>query len=119
MANRLGGVLNIIAGGVALEVRGAVTLRTGSGVRTAVVGQTGTHGYTEEPSTPGVSVEVSHRADFDLAALKANDDMTLQIDLQDGSSYALANAWLANDPQVNLIDAGTTLEFDGLKLEKL
>lgn len=120
MSNRLGGVLNIIAGGLALSVRGTCTLRHGLPTRTGVVGQTGgVHGYTEEPMVPGVDVEVTSNADFSLTTLHGQDDMTVQIDLKDGRSFVLQNAWYRAEGggETDLITAGMTLNFDGKKLE--
>ena len=91
--NRIGGVLSFMLDGVQYQARGNFTVTGMTLKRTPVAGQDGMHGYIEEPIAPEIKGDISIGNLLSLETLEGLNDVTAQVNLANGRSYVLTQAW--------------------------
>ncbi len=83
--------------------------------RNPIMGDTGMHGFTEEPITPFVECTVSDNSDqmlTDLAEVAGDGTVIFQA-APSGKIYTLVNAYCVNDFEVTAGEGETTVRFEG------
>lgn len=118
-SNRIGGVLAILVDGVQYEARGNFQVTGMTVKRTGVAGQDGVHGFIEEPIVPSIKGDWSIGNQLSLVALEAITDATAQINLANGMSYILTDAWTVAAFVLDAHDGKLMVELEGLTLQEM
>jgi len=118
-ANRIGGVLSLRVDGVTYEARGSFQVTPSRVKRTGVAGQDAVHGYIEEPVVPQIKGDVSIGNLLSFEELEAIDEATVQVDLANGRSYVLTQAWLTAGFVIDAHDGKSELTFEGFTCQEL
>lgn len=96
-SRRVGGLIQVSANGVLYDAKGNFSYNLGRPKRTAVVGSTGVHGFSEEAQPAFVEGEITDRSTLDLAALADLEDATITLTLANAKVIVLREAWFAGD----------------------
>lgn len=116
--NRLSGVLYVRIDGVQYNLQGNWTYNLGSPKREPKIGPNGVQGYKEMPQVAFAEGEITDAGDLDLAALQALEDSTVTLELANGKTVTIANAWYAADGNVGTDEANIQVRFEGLSAEE-
>lgn len=101
MAQRVGGIIRVKVDGVELRAKGDFTWNTGAPKRDAVIGAGSVHGYKEAPQVAFIEGVVTDGQDLDVDALTQGTDLTVLLELANGKSVVLRQAWFAGDAEGN------------------
>ena len=118
-ANRRSGTLFVKIDGVQRDAQGAWTYNLGSPKREALIGPDRVQGYKEMPQVPFIEGEVTDQSDLDVAELQALEDSTITLELANGKSVVLRNAWYAADGNIGTEQANVQVRFEGLSAEEV
>lgn len=97
MANRVGGIIRVTVDGVEVRAKGDFTYNLGIAKREAVIGAGSVHGFKETPQASFIEGAVTDTADLDLAALMRVTNSTIILELANGKSVVLRQAYFAAD----------------------
>lgn len=111
---RIGGTVFLKRNGQLLKVKPGATYSLGKPMREAVLGADAIHGYSEKPQTPYIEATISDGPDVDLEALQAADDDTITLELINGKTVVLRNAWAAGQWTVNTDTGEISARWEGL-----
>ncbi len=117
-AHRRAGLLYVRIDGTQYDARGNWTYNVGAPKREAIVGADGVHGYREMPQTPYIEGEVTDSRTLDLDALVRLEDVTVTLELANGKTVVLRNAWYAADGTVGTEQGNVQIRFEGLSAEE-
>lgn len=110
--NRRAGVILLKVGGVQLDAKGNFTYNLGAPKREAIIGADGVHGYKETPQVPFIEGEITDRRDLSLADLAAIDGETVTLELNNGKTVVLSQAWYAGEGTGNTEEANIAIRFE-------
>jgi len=119
MSNRRSGIMYLKVNGEAFDAKGNFTYNSGKPKREAIVGNASVHGYKETPQTPYIEGEITDRGNLDVDNLKMIDDATVTLELANGKTFLLRNAWYAGDGDVGTEEANIGIRFEGLSGEEI
>jgi len=120
MANRrVGGILFIKKDGEQLQAKGAFTYNLGVPEREAVVGSDGVHGFSEMPRVPFIEGAITDSDELDLATLLRTRDSTVTIELANGKTVVLREAWFAGESSPNTETGEIPVRFEGIEGEEV
>ena len=105
--------------GVQRDAVGDFTYNPGVPKREAVIGPDRVHGYKEMPMIAFIEGEIRDERDLDLVALQNLVDATVSVELANGKTFFLRNAWYAADGDVGSEEANVQVRFEGLSGEEL
>lgn len=117
--NRIGGVLSLRVDGKQYEARGNFQVTPGKVKRTGVAGQDGVHGYIEEPIVPSIKGDISIGNQLSLEALEAITDATVQVQLANGRTYVLTDAWTTAAFSIDAHDGKVEVTFEGFDCQEI
>lgn len=117
MAARIGGKLFISSNGVRLAAKGEWTVNPGVDKRDAVVGADQVHGYMEKPQVPSFEGAVTVMPDLDVKALLNTKDATITLELANGKTPVLREAWYAGEGTFKTDEGELAVLFQGLSME--
>lgn len=107
------------ADGVQYDAKGSYNYNLGADKREAMVGADGVHGYKAMPQVPFIEGEITDAKDLDLAAFINLDGVTITLELANGKSILLRDAWYAADGNVGTEDANIQVRFEGMSGEEI
>lgn len=116
--NRRAGTIYFKVDGAQYDAKGSFTYNLGSPKRETILGADRVHGYKEMPQAPFIEGEITDRGDLDVAALQAVDDATVTLELANGKTIILRNAWYAADGDIGTEDANIQVRFEGHQAEE-
>lgn len=116
---RKGGTIQLQVDGVLQEARGSFTYNLGRPKREALIGSDAVHGYTEKPQVAFIEGEITDRDSLDVAALAEMDNVTVTLQLANGKTVMLRNAWYAADGDVGTEEGNVQLRFEGKSAEEV
>jgi hypothetical protein len=117
--NRIGGLLAIMVDGKQYEARGNFQITGMTQKRTGVAGQDGVHGFIAEPIVPSIKGDWSIGNQLSLVALEALTDVTAQVNLANGMSYILTDAWTVSAFVIDAHDGKVMVELEGMTLQEM
>ena len=94
--NRISGIIYFKVNGEQIRAAGSFSFGLGKHQREAVVGHDGVHGFKEIPTIPFIEGETTFDVDLDLDRLAEMDDVTVTLELSNGKTVVLRNAWFVN-----------------------
>jgi hypothetical protein len=118
-SQRIGGVLAIYLDGVQYEARGNFNITGVTVKRTGVAGQDGVHGFIEEPIVPSIKGDWSIGNQLSLVNLEAITDATAQVNLANGMSYILTDAWTVAAFVIDAHDGKVMIELEGMSMQEM
>jgi len=116
---RVGGIIFVKYNGVQLKAKGSWEYNIGQGMREAVVGSDGVHGYKELPQVPFISGTATDDADLNLKTLLNISDATVQLELFNGKIVVLEQAFFAGEGTASTEEGEIAVRFEGLNAEEV
>lgn len=116
---RVGGIIEVKVDGGIQSAKGNWTYNLGNPKREAVVGSDAVHGYKEMPQAPYIEGSITDRQDLDLKALQTVKDTTVTLNLANGKTIVLRNAWFAGDGNVSTEEGEIEARFEGMGAEEI
>lgn len=113
MAKRVAGIAYIKVDGEQLEVEGSVECPLSSLKRETVMGLAGVAGYKETAVKPYVKLSAIVVPGFPLKKLQEATDMTITVELANGTVYTLSGAFVEGEPGIKGDEGTVELEFGG------
>lgn len=110
--NRRAGKIFVKVDGVLQDAKGAFSYGLGHDKRDAIIGSDGVHGYKETPQVPYIEGAITDRADLDLEKLAKQDNVTITLELVNGKTIVLANAWFAGEATVGTEEAEISVRWE-------
>lgn len=110
--NRRAGRIYLKIDGVLHDAKGSFSYNIGQDKRDGIVGADGIHGYKETPQIPFIEGAVTDRGDLDLEALAKQDNVTVTLELVNGKTIVLANAWFAGEATVTTDEAEIAVRWE-------
>ena len=117
--NRRGGIISIKKNGEILDAKGNFTYNKGSVKRDAVVGHDRVHGYKELPQVPFIEGEVTDSNGLSLEDFTNTVDATITLDLANGKTFVLRDAWYASEGNVQTEEGNIAVRFEGMDGEEI
>ncbi|NDV11675.1 phage tail tube protein [Crenobacter caeni] len=114
MGKKAAGTCYIKVDGDQLAVAGGVEVPLTAVEREAINTSAGVF-YSEKDLTPYVKLEAVIPKDFPREKITQSDDMTITVELANGSVYVLSGAFLINPAALKGDDGKAELEFNGEK----
>ena len=117
--NRIAGVAFLKVDGEQFAIRGKFKYVVNTVKRETLVGQDGVHGYKEMPVEPYISGDVSDHPGTRVKRLEDITDATITLELANGKTIMLRNAWWADTSEVDTEEGSYPVKFCGLSGEEL
>lgn len=118
-ARAAGGIIVVRANGVQLRAKGDWTYNDGTPMREAVVGSDSVHGFKEAPRVAFIQGAITDVGDVDVRALKRMTGATITLDLANGKTFVLSDAWFAGEGDVSTGEGEIAVRFEGVSGEEL
>lgn len=119
MSNRRAGVLYVKVDGTQYDAKGEFTYNPGAPKRDAIVGPDQVHGFKELPKVPFIEGAITDASDLDVKAFMNIDNATLTLNLANGKTFILREAWYCADGDVTSEEAEIQLRFEGKSAEEI
>lgn len=121
MANsRIGGLIFLKVDGQLLKAKGSFTYNLGLPKREAVMDAGGgVAGYKESPQVPFIEGAITDYAELDLGALLKTKDATVTLDLANGKTIVLRDAYFASEGDATSEEGEVAIRFEGFSAEEV
>ena len=119
MSNRRAGVLFVKLDGIQYDAKGEFTYNLGAPKRDAIVGPDQIHGFKELPKVPFIEGAITDVSSLDVKAFQNIDDATVTLNLANGKTIVLQQAWYCADGDVTTEEAEIQLRFEGKFAEEI
>lgn len=117
--NRIAGVAYVKYDGRQLPVRGSWEVNFNKLKREGISGQDRVHGYKEMPGVPSIKGDVSTTKDVSLVSLLGITDATVTLELANGKTYVLRNAWTADEYTIQTEEGKLAVKFEGMDIDEI
>ena len=114
-----GGTAFLTVDGRQYDLRGNWTVSTDAFEREGIAGQDTVHGFLERPRVPFMSGDITDGEGLSLVELQNIRNATVTLQLNNGKSYVLRNAWTAEARELNTNDAQMSVRFEGMRGEEI
>lgn len=94
------------------DAKGDYTYNLGKPKRDAIIGADGVHGYKETPQVPSIEGAITDAPNLSLADLTTVDDATVTLELANGKTIVLNNAWYAGEGSVTTGESEIAVRFE-------
>ncbi len=101
------------------DLRGNCRVNMAAFQREGVVGLDRVHGFKQTPVIPYIEVELSDQPTLSLANLMGVSVGTVTVELINGKTYVLREAYCATAVELNVDDGMFQIRFEGAKGEEL
>lgn len=115
---RRAGILTFKVSGTQHDAKGNFTYGLGGPKKEGIAGADRVHGFKETVQIPFIEGEITDRSELDLKALFDLEDETVTLELANGKTVLLRNAWFAGDRQASTEEAAIPVRFEGLSAEE-
>lgn len=90
----------------------------GGSTRAAVVADTGTVGFTEEPSTPNLKFKLPVNSGLSIKQINDLTDVDVTVISDSGQAYLFREAWRTGNP-VEMSDGMIDVEMEAITAEEI
>lgn len=111
---RVGGIVRLTIDGLVVPVKDSVTWNLGRSKREAVIGADFAHGYKEMPQIGFLECELTNTQDISVEEIIGKVDATCVLELPNGDSFTLRNAWYAADGDNQTEEGNVQCRFEGM-----
>ncbi len=119
MTVAIAGTAYVRVDGTQYDLRGNCKVNIAPFTREGIVGLDRVHGYSQKPALPYFEMELSDSATVSLETLHNITSATITLELINGKTYALREAWCANNPELAIDDGMFTIRFEGKSGEEI
>ncbi len=105
--------------GVQENAKGNFSYNLGKAKREALVGADKVHGYKETPQVAFIEGEITDRSDLDLGKLVELTGTSITLELANGKTFLLRDAWFAGEGTVTTDEATIAVRYEGLSGEEV
>ena len=120
MANNMrGGIAYLQIDGELYEIKGNWTYNLGQPKRTAIVGTSDVHGFSEKPQPGVLEGKITDSAGLSLTRLMSIRDATITLALANGKTAVFRSAWWAGDGNVTTDEGEIDARFESRRAEEL
>ncbi len=117
--NRIGGTIFLTIDGVQYAARGNWSVSPSSVKRDGIAGQDYVHGYTEKPIVPGAKGDLSTVPGLSVENLQNITNSTVVLQLANGKTYSLAQAWTAAAFEIDTTEGKLGVEFGCITCDEI
>lgn len=110
--NRRAGRVYLKIDGTQYDAKGEFTYNLGNDLREAIIGADGVHGYKETPQVAFIEGAFTDRSDIDVDTLQQADNITVTLELVNGKTIVLSNAWFAGEGSITTGEAEISVRFE-------
>ncbi|MDR1946638.1 MAG: phage tail tube protein [Desulfovibrio sp.] len=110
--NRRAGRVFLKVDGAQYDAKGTFSYNIGQDKRDGIIGADGIHGYKETPQIPYIEGALTDRNELDLEALALADGVTVTLELVNGKTIVLSNAWFAGEGTVTTDEAEIAVRWE-------
>lgn len=119
MADRVGGIITFKVDGTQYPAKGNFTYNLGTPKRESVMGADGFHGFKETPQIAFIEGEITDTYGTDLATITKLKNATVLLDLPNGKSIVLREAFFAGDGNGETEEGKIAVRFEGASAEEV
>jgi hypothetical protein len=120
MANqRRGGIIQLKVNGEVTDAKGNFTYNPGKPKREAVMGADRMHGFKETPQVAFIEGAITDRGTLDLAALATGSGLTITLELANGKTFVLRDAWFAGEGSATTEEGEISVRWEGANGEEI
>lgn len=119
MSNRRAGLLFVKVDGTQRDAKGEFTYRINPTKRDTILGPDKVHGFKELPQVNFIEGAITDKSDLDLVAFQQIDDATVTLQLANGKTIVLYNAWYCADGDVTTEEAEIQVRFEAERGEEI
>lgn len=116
---RVGGIIQVKVNGELYQAKGAFDYDLGIPKKEGVVGMDRVHGYKETPQIPYIEGTITDSPDMSFEALAKVTDATVTLDLANGKTIVLRQAWWASNSKGNSEEGEIEARFEGMSAEEV
>ena len=117
--NRRAGTIYFKIDGTQHDAKGSFTYNLGAPKREAIVGSDKVHGYKETIQAPYIEGAITDRASLDVAALLVLDGVTVTLEISNGKTIVLRDAWFAGEGNITTEEGEIAVRFEGKSAEEV
>jgi uncharacterized Fe-S center protein len=110
--NRRAGIIYLRVDGELQEAKGSFSYNLGNPKRDAIIGSDGVHGYKETVQVAFIEGAVTDAQTLNLGALTQLDGVTVHLELNNGKTIVLSNAWFAGEGTPSTEEAEIPIRFE-------
>ena len=110
--NRKGGIVYVRVGGELLDGKGSWTYGLGLPKQEGFLGTARAAGYKTVPQIAFIEGALTDANDFDLAKFQAVDGETVTLELANGKSIVLSDAWYAGEGTGSTEEGEISVRFE-------
>jgi hypothetical protein len=119
MMSRVGGIIQVKVNGEIYRAKGAFDYDIGVPKKEGIVGMDGTHGYKETPQQAYIEGSITDTPELSLLDLSSIADATVTLDLANGKTIVLRNAWWASNSKGNSEEGEIEARFEGISAKEV
>jgi hypothetical protein len=117
--NRRAGKIFVKIDGAQHDAKGSFTYNLGIPKREGMIGSDAIHGYKETPQIAFIEGEITDRADLDVKKFLELDGVSVTLELANGKTVLLRDAWYAGDGNIQTEEANIQVRFEGRSAEEV
>ncbi len=111
--NKRAGILYFKIDGEIKDAKGNFTYNLGADRKEAIVGADRVHGYKVTPQVPYIEGEITDKQDFDIQKLLDIEDATITLELRNGKTVVVKEAWYAAEGNIGTEEGNIQVRFEG------
>lgn len=119
MSNARGGRLYLKVDGALQEAKGDFTYGIGTDKRESIIGSSSVHGYKRTVQAPFIEGAITDSATLSLSALTSIDGATITLELQNGKTIVLRDAWYVGEGSVSTGEGEIAVRFEAKQGEEI
>lgn len=109
----IGGTAYLKVNGKQYMLKGSIVVSIAPKEREGMAGMDGVHGFIEKPRVPFISGDFSVTGDTDMNEIEAMTDGTVTVELNNGKTAVLTNAWFSGPTDVDGAEGKVSLKWEG------
>ena len=113
--NRRAGIIYVKVDGALIEAKGSFSYGLGLPKRDPIIGSDGVHGFKETPTVAFVEGATTDSPDLELDKLQLQDGVTVTLELNNGKTVTLGEAWFAAEGTVTTDEAEIPVRWESRK----
>jgi hypothetical protein len=118
-AHRRGGIIRLSVNGELQDAKGAFTYNLGVDKKEAVIGADRVHGNKSTPQVPYIEGKITDRGTLDFKAMTQAEDLTVTLDLANGKTVMLREAWWAGEGNASTEEGEIDARWEGISAEEI
>ncbi len=116
---RRAGLIQLKVNGEIYDAKGSFTYNLGRPKREAIPGADRVHGFKETPQVAFIEGAITDRGNLDVASLATGTDLTVTLDLANGKTIVLREAWFAGELTASTEEAELPVRWEGAGAEEV